>query len=108
MKIELTDALWLDEREEFSLPELAELSGLSIAELEQLVEYEAFAPAETKAAVPVFKAQSLVTARIACRLRDDFELDPPGLALILTLLERIRELETQLHGVQCRLPGRLR
>lgn len=108
MKIELTEALWLDEREEFSLPELAELSGLSVAELEQLIEYEAFVPSEPRAAMPTFKAGCLVTARTACRLRDDFELDAAGLALVLTLLERIRDLQSRLDHLQCRLPDRWR
>jgi chaperone modulatory protein CbpM len=104
MKIELTEAVWLDERQEFSLTELAELSGLSATELRQLMEYEARMPADPHAASLTFKAQHLVTARIANRLRGDFELDAPGLALVLTLLERIRGLEAQLHELQCQLP----
>lgn len=108
MKIELTEALWLDERQEFSLAELAELSGLSEAELQQLMEYEALTPADPHAAIPTFKAQCLVTARVACRLRDDFDLDAGGLALVLTLLDRIRDLEAQLQSVQCQLPRRRR
>lgn len=108
MRIELTEARWLDEREEFSLHELAELSGLSISELEQLVEYEALAPIDPTAASPAFTARCLVTARTACRLRDDFDLGAPGLALVLTLIERIRDLEAQLQALECRLPGGLR
>lgn len=108
MKIELTEAVWLDERQEFSLAELAELSGLSEAELQQLMEYEALTPADPHAAIPTFKAQCLVTARVACRLRDDFDLDAGGLALVLTLLDRIRDLEAQLQSVQCQLPRRRR
>jgi chaperone modulatory protein CbpM len=108
MKIELTEAVWLDERQEFSLEELAELSGLSLAELQQLMEYEALTPADPHAATPTFKAQYLIAARTACRLRDDFELDAPGLALVLALLERIRGLEAELHSVQCQLPHRRR
>lgn len=105
MRIERTEAVWLDERKEFSLPELAELSGLSITELEQLVDYEALAPSDPGAASLTFKARCLVTARAASRLRDDFELDPAGLALVLTLLERIRDLEARVNGLQCRMPG---
>lgn len=105
MRIELTEALWLDEREEFSLDQLAELSGLSISELEQLVEYEALAPIDRGRPRPMFTARCLVTARTACRLRDDFDLGAPGLALALTLIERIRALEARLQGLECRLPG---
>jgi len=105
MRIELTEARWLDEREEFSLDELAELSGLSTSELEQLVEYEALVPIDPAAASPTFTARCLVTARTACRLRNDFDLGVPGLALVLTLIERIRDLEGRLKALECRLPG---
>ena len=108
MKLELTEAVWLYERQEFSLAELAELSGLSAAELQQLMEYEALTPADPYAAVPTFKAQCLVAARAACRLRDDFGLDAAGLALVLTLLDRIHGLEAELHSLHCQLPGRRR
>lgn len=107
MRIELTEAVWLDEREEFSLAQLAELSGLTVSELRQLVEYEALEPCDPRAPTLTFKAQCLTMARAACRLRQDFDLDPSGLAVVLTLLERIRDLEARLHALQCRLPGPL-
>lgn len=106
MRMELTEALWLDERTEFSLHELAELSGLPMLELEQLVEYEALMPSDPGAATPTFSAQSLIAARTACRLRAGFDLDAPGLALVLALLERIRQLESRLQALECRVPGR--
>lgn len=105
MRIEVTEALWLDESEEFSLAELAELSGLSAEMLQQLVEYEAFAPSDPSAAAPRFRAQCLIDARAAYRLREDFDLEAPGLALVLTLLERIRDLESRLRSAECLLPG---
>jgi hypothetical protein len=39
-------------------------------------------------------------------LRDDFELDVDGLALVLSLLERIRGLESEVRGLQAKLPRR--
>jgi chaperone modulatory protein CbpM len=101
MRIEITEATWLDERAEFSLAELAELSGLSHELLRQLVEYEAILPADPVAAQPMFRARDLAGARTACRLRDDFELEAPGLALVLTLLERIRDLEARVQTLEC-------
>ena len=50
MKIEITEAMWLDERHELTLAELAELSGLSAEELRQLVECEALLPTNPAAA----------------------------------------------------------
>lgn len=104
MNAEFTEAIWLDERQVFSLAELAELSGFSCAEVEQLVAYEALVPADPAAARPTFTAECLVAARAACRLRDDFELGAGGLALALTLLERIRDLEAELRRLQCQSP----
>lgn len=105
MRIEITEATWLDESVEFSFTELAELSGLPAELLRQLVEYEVLAPSDPSAAVPTFRAQCLLDARTAYRLREDFDLDAPGLALALTLLERVRELESRLRAVECLLPG---
>ena len=75
MKIEITEAMWLDERHELTLAELAELSGLSQNELRQLIECEALLPTNPAAAEVTFSAACLVAARTACRLRNDFELD---------------------------------
>lgn len=106
MKVELTEAVWLDERQQFSLAELADLSGLSQAELRQLIEYEALLPGDTGAAEVLFGAECLVIARTACRLRNDFDLDAGGLALTLTLLNRIRDLEAQMRALSAQFPHR--
>jgi chaperone modulatory protein CbpM len=103
MRNEHGDVLWLDESAEVSLEELARLSHLSEAELLELVEYGVIAPVggETRA---VFRASCVVAARTAGRLREDFELDPDGVALALTLLERIRDLEAQVRRLEALLP----
>ena len=108
MRVEIAEAVWLDERQEFSLEQLAELSGLSEAELRQLIEYDALSPSDPQAAGPTFKANFLITARAACRLRNDFDLDAGALALVLTLFDRIRDLEAQLQRLQAQLPRPLR
>jgi chaperone modulatory protein CbpM len=108
MRVEVTEAVWLDEHQEFSLEELAELSGLSEAELHQLIDYDALSPASLRPGATAFDAECLATARAACRLRNDFDLDAGGLALALTLLRRIRDLEAQIRNLQAQLPGRLR
>ena len=104
MRVEITEALWLDERHEFSLAELADLSGLSKEELRQLIEYEALLPANPAAAEATFSADCLVVARTACRLRNDFELDTGALAVVLSLLERIRGLEAELRAAHAQWP----
>ena len=102
MRVEIHEAVWLDEQQHFSLAELAELSGLPEAEVRQLIDYAALAPA----AGTKFSADCLVTARMACRLRNDFDLDAGGLALTLSLIERIRALEAQLRALQAQFPQR--
>ncbi len=106
MTSEHTEALWLHEHYEFSLEELCELSGLSEAELRELVDYGVLAPADPDAQRWTFSADRLVVARSARRLRKDFELDPHGLALVVTLLDRVRDLEAELRDLRAKLPRR--
>jgi chaperone modulatory protein CbpM len=96
---------WLDERDELSLAELCELSGLAEPELRVLVECGAIAPVDPLAREWSFGADRLVVARSAFRLRRDFELDSQGLALAVSLLERVHELEEELRELRARLPG---
>ncbi|MEQ1772534.1 MAG: chaperone modulator CbpM [Burkholderiales bacterium] len=116
MRIEITDALWLDEHHEFSLTEFVELSGLSVDELQHLVDCDALLPvvavnpaaaemaADLSAAEARFSAQCLTLARAASRLRNDFDLDTNGLTLTLRLLNRIDELEAELLALRAQLP----
>jgi len=106
MKIE--QATWLNEHYEFSLEELCELSGLSEAELRELVDHGVLAPIEPGARAWTFRADRLVVARSAHRLRKELELDPHGVALVVTLLERVRGLEAELRDLQAKLPRRQR
>ena len=104
MKIE--QATWLHEHYEFSLAELCELSGLSETELRELVDYGVLAPIDPDARHWSFSADRLIVARSARRLRRDFDLDPHGVALVVTLLERVRELEEALRDLRAKLPRR--
>jgi chaperone modulatory protein CbpM len=104
MKIELTEAVWLEERGVVSLRELAESSGLSEPELEDLVALGAIEPVDPDAQQWNFAAGCIISARAACRLRDDFELDVQGLALVMSLLDRVEELETELQRLHAHVP----
>ena len=109
MRIELTEVFWLHEHHALSVNELAELSSLSEAEINELADYGAITPMDADAASLTFDAQCIVAARTARRLRDDFDLNTQGvaLALTLTLLDRVRDLETQLGDLRARLPRRV-
>jgi chaperone modulatory protein CbpM len=108
MKVELSETVWLDEHGTVTLVELAECSGLTEPELRELVDLGAFQPLEPGVSHLRFGAQCIVAARAASRLRNDFELDTHGLALVLSLLDRVHDLEIELQRLQARLPRMVR
>jgi chaperone modulatory protein CbpM len=103
---EPAETAWMNEHTELTLAELAALSGLPEPMLLELVECGALAPANPGEVQWTFSARCVVTMRTAGRLRDDFELDANALALALSFLERIHELESQLHAVRAQIPRR--
>jgi chaperone modulatory protein CbpM len=104
MKLELTEAVWLDERGTLTLLELAECSGLSETELRDLVDLGALEPLDVDSTELSFESKCIVAARAASRLRTDFELDTHGLALVLSLLDRMQALESEIQRLHARLP----
>ena len=108
MTVEITETLWLDERGSITLIELSECSGLTEPELRELVDIGALEPLDADAPQWSFGSRCIVAARAACRLRDDFELNTSGLAVALSLLERIEELESEVQRVRARLPRPIR
>jgi chaperone modulatory protein CbpM len=106
MRVELTEVLWLEEHHQLSLVELAQLSGLAEPELHELVDCGAIVPVDPGAGTLTFRADDLVTARTAARLRHAFELDAHGLALAMALLDRVHDLEAQLSRLQAQVPRR--
>lgn len=93
-----------DDERRVDLRHLADLSGLSEAEVLELVDYGALTPAEATAGQWIFSVQSIGIARTAYRLREDFELEPHGVSLLLAYLDRIRDLEAQLCALRAQLP----
>lgn len=115
MRIDITEALWLDEHQQFSQTELVALSGLTAAELQHLVDCDALLPlpavepaCDLGAAEARFSAQCLALVRSVARLRNDFDLDANGLAVTLRLLDRIHELEAELLELRAQLPRAMR
>lgn len=104
MEAKQAEAVWLTEDREFSLAELAELSGLSEADLRELVEYNAITPVDPDALHWIFKGGCLITVRTACRLRVSFDLEPHAVALVVSLLDRIHDLEAQLTRLHAQMP----
>ncbi|MEP7085218.1 MAG: chaperone modulator CbpM [Betaproteobacteria bacterium] len=106
MELEQIDAVWLEKQGDISVAGLCELSGLSERDLLDLVDYGALQPINPDDAQPMFAGHYVRTVRIASRLRHDFELDSQSLALALSLVERIHQLETELRQVRVLIPHR--
>jgi len=90
----------LEEHVQIALDELERATGLSIQEITELVEYGVFQPEGGRPHEWRFAARCIAVGRSAHRLRSDFELSAPGLALTLSLLERIEELEREIRALQ--------
>jgi hypothetical protein len=97
MRIEVTEVVRIEEHQTLSLAELADLSRLTEAELLELLECGVIAPVGSTAGHPAFAAECLVAARAATRLKEELDLDAHSVAVVLTLLERIRKLEAELR-----------
>jgi len=85
------------------LVEFESASGLTRAEIVELVDYGVFEPQGPGPQEWAFPASSLPLARAAARLRADFELSAASLALVLAYRERIDELERRIRELECRL-----
>jgi chaperone modulatory protein CbpM len=96
MNLQVTNATLLGEAEVCTIEALAEVSGLSLDDIEVLVVSGAIWPADAATQPRCFHLLHMVTVRQARRLRDDFELDSNGVALAMTLLRRVKVLERAL------------
>ena len=94
----MSDPRFIDEGEMISAEHMAELSGLTITELTELVDHGAFGYELHTVRVEQwrFSGRSAQLARRARDLRSAFELDAGATSLVLGLLERIDELERRL------------
>jgi len=99
-----SEALWLDASHSVTLENLIDLSGLSEAEVLELIDAGALVPLDVQAVTWTFAADCVLTVRQASRLRAGLELDVHSLALSLSLLERIRQLERELARLRAQLP----
>lgn len=98
----------LDASSTITLTELAQCCGLSAAELDELVDYNALTPVTDSAAERIFSAHWVVPLRTAAQMRLDFDLDVFTVAILLGQLIQIELLERQVQSLQALLPGRVR
>ena len=103
---EHVEAIWIEKRERVSVDALARISGLSEAEVTALVEYGALLPVDPDDTQPMFEQTCVKSMKTAGRLRQAFDLEPDALALTLSLIERIRDLQEELRRLRVRMPHR--
>jgi chaperone modulatory protein CbpM len=97
MTIERTEVVWLEARVGYSIAEVAEMSGLPTALIDELIACGALPCTESPdQSSDRVAADSIALARAAGRLREHFELDEQGLAVAVSLLKRVRVLEARL------------
>lgn len=96
MKIKHAEMLWLDEGGVYSASNIVEISGLSSEELDELVGIGVMGPIDRNAETMTFQMRHVVIANTARRLKNDFDLDLHGMALAMTLMQRIDELKNEL------------
>ncbi len=107
MKQEAIECFILDATETITLPELAQCCGMSLAELDELVDYNALVPLPNAAPERAFSAHWVAPLRSASKLRLDFDLDLFTVAILLGQLVQIELLQRQLMSLQARLPAHL-
>lgn len=105
MTLPVIQAVCLDETTVCSIDHLADVSGLSLDELEDLVEMGLLQAADLAPPARAFHLVHVVTVRQAARIKDDFQLDRNGLALAMTLLRRIASLEHALRSSHAQQPA---
>ena len=87
----------------FSLSEICERCGLHAELITEMVEYGIIAPIEPAQPRWQFSATALLRLHRAQRLQRDLELNLPGLALSLDLLDEIEALRSEIAALQHRL-----
>lgn len=107
MQPDQIESFSLDTTEIITLTELAQCCGMSAADLDELVDYNALAPL---ASLPerAFSAHWVVPLRTAAQLRLDFDLDLFTVAILLEKLIQIELLERQVQSLQALVPAHLR
>lgn len=88
---------------EITFTQMVSASGFTEAELAELVRYGALVPRDPAAAPMTFEAHWILVARTASRLRRELDLDPHGVSVVMSFLERIESLEAELRSLRARL-----
>ncbi len=86
-----------DDYAELSVDELSRLCAVDRTYIVELVEEGVLSVVEVGTAEWRFRGSALRRARTAVRLRRDLEINLPGVALAMTLLQELDELRRELN-----------
>ena len=103
MTRERIEAVWIEEHRALSLDELQERWGLAVNQLEAFVDLGILEPDAAAGDRPAFTLETVAIARTACRLQQELDLEPHAVGVVLSLLDRVRELESQLAALRAGL-----
>ncbi len=87
----------------YTVHEVCEICEVSLERVVSFVEFGVLMPEGTELDDWRFPAQSILQTRRAYRLQRDLELDLPGLALALELLEEITGLRRELTNLRAQI-----
>lgn len=103
MPAKSSDWAWLDAQASVDQAELSRMSGMSTADIEELVHYGALVPLGSGTGqCRRFLASTAGPLREAARMRADFDLDLFTVGIMLRFLQRIGQLEHQLRAMHGR------
>jgi chaperone modulatory protein CbpM len=105
MQVQHAGLVWLDQSQEVSVHELMEVSGFSEREVLELVDFGVIEPTHPPQVPLAFYADCIITIRKVSRLRDELELDTHALAVMLSLLQKIQNLEQVVCRLQAQRPA---
>jgi len=103
MTAQVQEAVRFDTVTEVTWMQLVNASGLSEAEVTELVQYGALVPRDPNAPTWTFESRWLVVARTVAHLHHDFELDAHAVSVVLSYVERISELEAEVRKLRAQL-----
>ncbi|MCC7327716.1 MAG: hypothetical protein IT521_13040 [Burkholderiales bacterium] len=103
MNVATDDAVRLDSVTEITWTQLVGACAMPEVELRELVAYGALVPRDPDAPTWTFEARALVVARTASKLRHDFELDAHGVSVVLSYVERIEQLQSEIRRLRAQM-----
>ena len=93
------EVVWMHAERTITIVDLASYCGVQEAEVRELVEYGALTPTDPRGEPLAFAADCAPQVRSALRLCHDLELESASVPLVLSLLDRIHELEQRIAEI---------